>query len=956
MSASALVDGLRFLRGKLASQQRIEDSDEQLLRAFVSQRDENAFAVLVRRHGSMVLQVCSRVLEHEQDAEDAFQATFLVLARDADSLRKKSSLASFLHGTASRLARNAKRAAARRRKYEAKAATRPSVHPANEMLWREVRALLDEEIARLPEKYRGVFVLCLLEELSQAEAGRRLGLKERTVSHRLAEARKQLSQRLARRGLELTAVLAASTLASQTASALSPLLISTTIKAASAIVAGDGMVGPVSASVAELLEAGSAGLVSGKAKATMALLLGVTLLAGAGVWWGADPPASAPQHASSSAPRSSQKPVDSLVLQGRVLGPDNRPVADAKLYLPRWSKERRQNPRDVAIVQRGVTDKDGRFRLEMPRQEMQPDQVVPLVAVAENFGLAWVDLPQKDAPDELILRLVKDVPIRGRLLSTEGKPVAGVTVTVHGVMAFERLDDFLRAFQRERKHIDEGMGVRRLELPLHDLLHVKPTDKEGRFEIRGVGAERLAGLEVKSPAISEEVMMVVTREGFDAKSYLKGLLISKGERMPPLFGPSLEHVVERAEASRIVEGTVREAGSGKPVAGATVEVDDTSTRTDANGHYRLVGMSKPRNYWLQVSGPENVPLIGRGQIVKVSAQEGGKPMRVDVELRQGIVVTGRVYDRATGKGVLSRVHFAPLPENKTPQTGGLLLSTPTGADGRYRLVTIPGPGVLLASVAGTVMKIDGVPIYPYKPAEFDAADRPRIRMSNQLGPHRAFVTADGVEALDHQHACKILDIKEGSTAVTCDLAVDPGKTLTVQLRDPKDEPLAGAVAMLGVSPQTKRPVPLKSDTCKIYALDPQNPRLVVFLHAKRKLAAAVTLRGDEKAPVTILLAPSGIVTGRVLDAEGQPIVGAEVFASYAHPEGSYFSGFQLQDLLPRTDKEGHFRMEGIVPGLKVNLGFLKGKQRLPLPPLNIKPLQSGQTRDAGDIRIKPQRP
>jgi hypothetical protein len=267
-------------------------------------------------------------------------------------------------------------------------------------------------------------------------------------------------------------------------------------------------------------------------------------------------------------------------------------------------------------------------------------------------------------------------------------------------------------------------------------------------------------------------------------------------------------------------------------------------------------------------------------------------------------------------------------------------------------VTIPGPGVLLATVSNRNLKIEGVPIYPYKPAEFDAADRPRIRMTDQSGPHRAFLTADGVEDLDHKHACKVLDIKEGSDAVTCDLVPDPGKTLTLNLRDPEDKLLAGARVM-GMSTPTKNLVPLKSATCKIYALDPKNPRPVAFLHAERKLAALVTLRGDEKEPVTIRLAPGGVATGRLVDAEGQPIADAEILTHYAQSDGGYVAGFLLQDVLPRTDKEGHFRMEGIVPGLKVNLGFLKDRQRLPLPPLNIKPLQSGQTIDVGDIRVKP---
>ena len=150
----------------------------------------------------MVLHVCRRVLGHEQDAEDAFQSTFLVLAQSAASLRKQTSLGSFLHGIAYRTAMKAKQSAARRRKYEGSLGSltqpRSPVDPADELSWREIRMLLDEEIARLPEIYRSVFILCCLEELSRTETAQRLGLTERTVASRLAEARKRLSNRPSR--------------------------------------------------------------------------------------------------------------------------------------------------------------------------------------------------------------------------------------------------------------------------------------------------------------------------------------------------------------------------------------------------------------------------------------------------------------------------------------------------------------------------------------------------------------------------------------------------------------------------------------------------------------------------------------------------------------------------------------------------------------------------------------
>jgi RNA polymerase sigma factor (sigma-70 family) len=991
MSRSALAAGVRYLRQVVASQCHPKDSDERLLHAFVMSRDETAFAALVRRYGSMVGGVCRRVLGHQQDAEDAFQATFLVLAQNAARLRKKTALASFLHGTAYRISLNAKRTAARRRKHEGQAPARPFLDPIDELSWREVRALVDEEVARLPEKYRSAFILCCLEGVSQEEAAQRLGLKEGTVSSRLTRARKQLAKQLSRRGVELAAVLTAMGLATHSASALPVGLMATTIETALRAASGEKLTGIVSASVALLVKDMAQAMMLSKMKLAATIVL-AAMLGGAGLWYSAKPqaaaeppntPAQPPAHARIRSARESQKPVGSLILRGRVLGPDNKPVAGAKLYLPHWSRDRQQKHGDVAVVQRGNTDKDGRFRLELPRTEIQPDQDFSLLAAADGFGLAWVGLPQKEAVGELTLWLVNDVPIRGRLLTTEGKPIAGVTVTVAGILAFERLDDFLRAFQRDMRHAVEEMGARRLLLPLNSVLRVKPTDKDGRFEITGIGVERIAGLEMNSAAGIEDVMLAVTREGFDAKSYLKGLLREPRDGPPPaFFGPSFEHIVQRDEANQVIEGTVREARSGKPVSGVTITTGPAMAATDSSlagvalvlgrklseanvgvitavtderGHYRLAAKRKQPNYWLEIRAAGDLPLIGFGLVVNASAVSARGPIRADVEMRRGGVVTGRVYDKATGKGVPSKVRFEPLPENKSD---GLEfykkrndLWAETGADGRFRLVTIPGPGVLTARISDTLRKIDGVWIDPYKQAKLDAADRPRIKMNDPSDPHRGVLTAAGVLYLESFHACKVLDAKEGS-AIFCDLALNPVNTLTVQLQDAEGKPLSGAAA-IGVSDQTKNMVPLQSATCKIYALDPTKPRQVAFLHAERKLAALVKLRGDEKESMTVRLALGGVLTGRALDEEGHPVAGAEVLVFYAMSESHYKMGFLLGDLLPRTDKEGRFRLEGIVPGLKVNLFFLKGKQNFSPPrPLNIKPLQSGNSVDVGDIRTK----
>src|SRR5262249_49852753 len=145
-------------------------ADAQLLERFAVHRAEDAFAALMQRHGQLVWGVCRHVLRHDQDAEDAFQATFLVLARNAASVHKQEALASWLHGTAYRIALRARRDAAVRRTHESRGQTMPKELPFPDTVLREALAVLDEEVQHLPPRQRAAFVLCALEGKSLAEA------------------------------------------------------------------------------------------------------------------------------------------------------------------------------------------------------------------------------------------------------------------------------------------------------------------------------------------------------------------------------------------------------------------------------------------------------------------------------------------------------------------------------------------------------------------------------------------------------------------------------------------------------------------------------------------------------------------------------------------------------------------------------------------------------------------
>src|SRR6266849_2785295 len=212
-------------------------TDRQLLHRFATRHEEAAFELLVERHGPVVLGVCRRILRHEHDAEDVFQATFLTLARKASSIRKPESLGCWLYGVASRLAFKVRASGAKRR--AAEAVPRPSAG-------QELCAALDEELTRLTWRYQAPIVLCYLEGKTRDEAARQLGWSLGTFKRRLSQGREILRERLTQRGLTLSAVLTAVGLSQETVSAV--LVIST---ARAAITFAAGPAAGVAAKLAE---------------------------------------------------------------------------------------------------------------------------------------------------------------------------------------------------------------------------------------------------------------------------------------------------------------------------------------------------------------------------------------------------------------------------------------------------------------------------------------------------------------------------------------------------------------------------------------------------------------------------------------------------------------------------------------------------------------------------------
>jgi RNA polymerase sigma factor (sigma-70 family) len=291
MMRGSLLDSLGYLRRLARLEQAAATGDAALVQRFVAQQDQAAFEALILRHGPLVWDVCRHVLGDVHAAEDAFQATFLVLAKRAGAIRKQAALASWLYGVAYKVAARLRGQAAQRRDKEREAGVmrRPSFDA--DKLSGEDRAILHEELQRLPKRFSSALVLCHLQGLTCEEAAQQLGCRPGTIKSRLARGRDALRTRLVRRGLAPSAAIAAAG-ASLPVSAAPTALVAPTARAAVLLLQGKALTGVLSAQVVAIANAVLHSMAANRITALLgtALLLG---LVGIGVVFGRygdDPP------------------------------------------------------------------------------------------------------------------------------------------------------------------------------------------------------------------------------------------------------------------------------------------------------------------------------------------------------------------------------------------------------------------------------------------------------------------------------------------------------------------------------------------------------------------------------------------------------------------------------------------------------------------------------------------
>jgi hypothetical protein len=335
-------------------------------------------------------------------------------------------------------------------------------------------------------------------------------------------------------------------------------------------------------------------------------------------------------------------------------------------------------------------------------------------------------------------------------------------------------------------------------------------------------------------------------------------------------------------------------------------------------------------------------------------------------VKKGVIVTGKVVDRATGATIPGWAGAAVLSGNPfvkdyskfdTPSPAPFVVHSENMDDnGVYRLVTVPGPVLLMGGP--NHQKLAPLEALKYKQAVAD----PEYPNYFQMGPgatdemRLTYSALQGFRRSVDGNFCKVLNVKPGIALVKQDIVLECANALTVKIQDAEDRPLAG-VWVTGISPRTRyRAFRLEKDSCPVYNLEVGKPRFMVFCEPSRKLAAARTLQGDEKAPVVVKLGPMGAIKGRLLDANGKPLSGVIVDLHYRENQAEEIHDHIHEGKQIITDANGAFTFDELLPEAKFELSFRRDKQKFePImkpadPAVQVKP---GECRDVGVIKLKP---
>jgi RNA polymerase sigma factor (sigma-70 family) len=846
---------LRQLHRLLGAQGLEELSDGQLLERFAARQDEAAFAVLVRRHGPLVLGVCRRLLRGG-DADDAFQATFVVLFRRARSLDRRGSLAGWLYTVAYHVALRARADAARRRLRERQVLDMPRAESRTEEVWRDLQPVLDDELNRLPEKYRDPVLLCYVQGKTNEEAARLLRLPAGTVKSRLSRARELLKGRLTRRGITLATGALAAVLAERASAAVPPALCEATIQTTVLLAAGQaGAPAPAVALAEGVLKA----MFATRLKIATAVMLAAVTAVGIGVGLAgrpvqaqrqegaqaqAEPPAAGVKDQpgkDGQAPAPAQEEKE-IAVTGRVLDADGKPVAAVEVTVVAWevlyfSTWERPPIERTQFKARTTSDADGRFRLTVPPLAPVTRSAVRVLARAPGHALAWAPVVPGAGEAKVELRFSPEGPVAGKVVDLSGGPVAGLTIHA----------------SRLTRHKGDSWDV----LPLPDDAVTATTDDRGRFAFPSIGRGLTAHLEIDDPHSAPKELEVDTGDAEKAGHLVLGVA-------PP----------------QVIEGRVVSEDTGKPVVNAPLLVvtyikpgegytsggGTVAGKTDARGHFKVSAVPGNTGF-VGVDPPDGEPYLPNSK--SFDWPKGAVRQEVEVKLSRGLLLHGKVTEAGTKRPIANAAVDYLIWNRRTL----------TAADGSYTLAVPPGRAHLLVTAP--------TPDYIAEPV-----GSAELEVGKPGGDPRYY------------HATALLDLKKGEQPEDMSFTLRRGVTLKGTVVGPDGKPVPKAVLFVNsFRPAWEKavtPIEVKDGHWKLRGCDPErtyhllflacpdkpeqvltgegvgsNGRLLLpmLLGAKNKLGAAVEVSakkaGDE--PVEVRLRLTGSARLHFRDAQGKPL-------------------------------------------------------------------------------------
>jgi beta-lactamase regulating signal transducer with metallopeptidase domain/protocatechuate 3,4-dioxygenase beta subunit len=638
-----------------------------------------------------------------------------------------------------------------------------------------------------------------------------------------------------------------------------------------------------------------------------------------------------------------------VIVRGRVLGPDGRPVSGAKLYLaPSMGYLNRPYPSPECAT----SGPDGRFRFTAPKETFD-DRTAVVTAAAANSGVAWMEIPAGGQRDDLALRLVDDdVPITGQIVDLEGKPVQGATLRIVRVNAApkEDLNPWLEA-AKGKKGYARGLEQRYLSRLTAAPSSKVTTDAAGRFRLTGIGRDRLVVAQLDGPAIASEHLHILTRPGETIN------LRDEPDQIISYYTASFRHV---AGPTKPIVGVVRDKDTNRPLAGITIRSDKlpgkpfrgvgmVETVTDAEGRYRLTGMPKGEGN-LGRFGPGMIRAVpGSGQPYVLSAKEvpdspGLDPVTVDFELKRGVLIEGKITDKVTGNPLRAGVKYFALIENPNlsaydgfstydySNLQNTSTSVETKADGSYQVAGLPGPGLVAVVHNGPYLK---------------APDRDDEYGINQ----NVFQTApDLLMPPIRYNAVARIDPAKGVSSVNCDVTLDQGWTFTGTVLGPEGTPLAGARAFGLTDREVWEQEGMSRADFAVRQFNPRRPREVLLQHTEKGLIGVASSPKFEDDSIVVQMRPGAVVTARLLDADGRPWAGVKLHLdvqtlSKGKPR---WNGYSPEIL--KTDQEGRLRLEALLPGYAYRLTHYFSEERKSRLIFG-EALRSGQTNDLGDVRM-----